>query len=388
MSDKVEVYLTKKKNAVTSDDVAQSFKQMEDLYAKKQWYQLSELIGQLIKDPVFIQMVDLMELYEDFIKETEHRFNPLHLARIVISIAKWIFLKDKDGAIEFLKKFEKTLAKDDLSLALLKTGQVELILANVDNNGKCIDVSQVKTLLNETREAIDKFGYLTPVHPRYYKMTSRYMDYTCDFASYYHETLKYLSCEEAELLPKDGEESRTYAIKLIVAEILGEDLYDFGVLIANPIIESLKGTDFEWMIQMLNFINSGNLDGFYNLRPKWQQFSEIISCEKLAKEKIRLFCFMEVAMSNKAIPYSLLAEKAQINKEEVEFLAMKAFSRGLVWGSIDQIDETINIEWVKPRALSLEQMKVLAERVSQWRVAVNQMGDLIQTNAQDILAKM
>jgi hypothetical protein len=35
MSDKVELYLSKKKNAIKSDEIAQSFKQLEDLYAKK-----------------------------------------------------------------------------------------------------------------------------------------------------------------------------------------------------------------------------------------------------------------------------------------------------------------------------------------------------------------
>jgi 26S proteasome regulatory subunit N9 len=61
-------------------------------------------------------------------------------------------------------------------------------------------------------------------------------------------------------------------------------------------------------------------------------------------------------MTNRSIPFSVIAERAQLPLDEVEFLAMKTFSRGLVWGSIDQLDEVINIEWVKPRALSLEQV--------------------------------
>lgn len=62
-------------------------------------------------------------------------------------------------------------------------------------------------------------------------------------------------------------------------------------------------------------------------------------------------------MANRTIPFSLVAEKAQVSVDDVEFLAMKTFSRGLVWGSIDQVDQVINIEWIKPRALSLDQVQ-------------------------------
>lgn len=64
-------------------------------------------------------------------------------------------------------------------------------------------------------------------------------------------------------------------------------------------------------------------------------------------------------MANRTIPFSLVAEKAQVSVDDVEFLAMKTFSRGLVWGSIDQVDQVINIEWIKPRALSLDQVQLL-----------------------------
>jgi hypothetical protein len=160
------------------------------------------------------------------------------------------YFEDRERTFEFLNKFEKIVSKDDLSLALLRTAQVELNLANTDANGKCTDIESVKVscffiiifasklyiffnlqkMLDETQEVLDKYGCITLVHPPFYKMTSRYMDYTCDFASYYNETLKYLACEEVDLSKSECE---TYAIKLIVAAILGENLYDFGVLVSE-----------------------------------------------------------------------------------------------------------------------------------------------------------
>jgi len=109
--------------------------------------------------------------------------------------------------------------------------------------------------------------------------------------------------------------------------------------------------------------------------------------KKKVTEKIQLFCFVEIAMTNRSISFDTLADRAQISQEEVEFLAMKGFSRKLVWGSIDQVDRVVNIEWVKPRVLTLEQIKVLADRVNEWRLAVSDMGKIMERNAQDILAK-
>jgi hypothetical protein len=35
---------------------------------------------------------------------------------------------------------------------------------------------------------------------------------------------------------------------------------------------------------------------------------------------------------------------------------MKALSKGLIRGSIDQVERLVNITWVQPRVLSLEQV--------------------------------
>lgn len=56
------------------------------------------------------------------------------------------------------------------------------------------------------------------------------------------------------------------------------------------------------------------------------------------------------------IPFEEIAAKAQIDLKKVEFLVMKALSKGLVKGSIDQVNQLVNISWVQPRVLSPEQV--------------------------------
>lgn len=56
------------------------------------------------------------------------------------------------------------------------------------------------------------------------------------------------------------------------------------------------------------------------------------------------------------IPFNEIAQHAKIEKNKVEFLVMKALSIGLIQGSIDQINENINVSWVQPRVLSTNQV--------------------------------
>lgn len=43
---------------------------------------------------------------------------------------------------------------------------------------------------------------------------------------------------------------------------------------------------------------------------------------------------------------------------QVELLVMRALSRGLVRGSIDQVEQRVQIQWVRPRVLDREQVIV------------------------------
>lgn len=56
------------------------------------------------------------------------------------------------------------------------------------------------------------------------------------------------------------------------------------------------------------------------------------------------------------ITFTEIAQRAQIEKNKVEFLVMKALSIGLIKGSIDQVNESVNISWIQPRVLSVDQV--------------------------------
>lgn len=128
------------------------------------------------------------------------------------------------------------------------------------------------------------------------------------------------------------EEKCHRALSLSVAALIGEGIFNFGELVSfltdnsaywsthsfsrqlcQGILEGLKGSDKEWLIELLQTFNEGNLQRFNELRPFWEQqvcspsvaqWRSLVGCRffqvdlfanqhKLG-DKIRLLSLMEV----------------------------------------------------------------------------------------------
>ncbi len=64
---------------------------------------------------------------------------------------------------------------------------------------------------------------------------------------------------------------------------------------------------------------------------------------------------------------------------------MRALSLKLIKGVIDQVDQTINVSWVQPRTLNLEQVGQMKSRLSGWREKVKNLQDFMSTETTDLL---
>ena len=59
-------------------------------------------------------------------------------------------------------------------------------------------------------------------------------------ADYYRASLHFLGCTELDSLAK--EDRIEQAFNLSLAALLGKDIFNFGELLAHPILDDLKGT--------------------------------------------------------------------------------------------------------------------------------------------------
>ena len=66
------------------------------------------------------------------------------------------------------------------------------------------------------------------------------------------------------------------------------------------------------------------------------------------------------------LTFDEISSECQIKKNEVERFALKALAKELIQGYIDQVEETIVIIWIKPRALPIERIQHLKTEIDRW----------------------
>ncbi|KAH7730096.1 PCI domain containing protein [Aphelenchoides avenae] len=389
MTNSAEAYLHKKKNSVRDAELAEHFQTLENYYVQKLWHQLTLQVRKLVYDKKFTNAVDLKEFYDNFIQEFQHRANELHLVEIAMQVARHIFKKNKKAAFVFLEGIRKVVTKDKEASVRVSTGEIELHLANRDAEGKVADITLVRNLVEDTEKEMDALVGVTPVHAPFYKVSSAYLKETGDHAAYYREALRYIGCENIDKLPRT--ERQTLATLLSVAALLGDGIYNFGELLSHSILDALKGTENAFLIDVLFACNAGDIVKFRQFEKHLSKWSDVVQSREKIEEKIRLLCLMEIALARQSteryMPFNKIAKKALVNVSDVEFLVMKALGKGLVSGSIDQVNATVSITWVQPRVLSADQIGHMADRVGAWRTDVKSMENVVRANAKEILMK-
>ena len=68
-------------------------------------------------------------------------------------------------------------------------------------------------------------------------------------------------------------------------------------------------------------------------------------------------------------------------------LVMKAMSLELVKGAIDEVDQTVSVEWIMPRYLSKQHMQILADRIGEWHYKVDNVVKLVEDRSAELLNK-
>ena len=172
-------------------------------------------------------------------------------------------------------------------------------------------------------------------------------------------------------------------------------VYNFGELLAHKVLDSLKGTEFAWLTDLLFVFNSGDVNKFRGMKGQWSSVPDLAASEAKLFEKVRLLyychspsppqgalseycgtsffiddrcqnclyhylscfqcwcaqvcllCLMEMTFRREAtqrhIAFTEIAKETTLPVDQVELLIMKALSQGLVKGRIDEVTFSIMI---------------------------------------------
>ena len=189
---------------------------------------------------------------------------------------------------------------------------------------------------------------------------------------YYKNALLYLAYTPLESL--SIETKYELATDLSLAAATSEGIFNFGEVLTNPIMGVLKGTPNEWLHLLLLALHHGNITEFNRILATYneQYFKQpaLASRHEEVKKKIVLLCLVTIVFErhphDRILNFSDIATRTQIPLNQVEWVIMTAMSIGLIKGNIDEVDQTVDISWVIPRVLEIEQLQHLASQLSDW----------------------
>jgi 26S proteasome regulatory subunit N9 len=232
---------------------------------------------------------------------------------------------------------------------------------------------EVKVMLDEAKTKLATISSNeTIVYSKFYRSQSEYLKCVGPPQDFYKAALMFLAYTPIESLPQA--QKYMLATDMALASITGEDIFNFGEVIATPILNCLEGTPNEWLRILVFALNKGDIDGFNTIVDTYskQYFAQpfLAAKHEFVKKKIVLLCLMNIVFElpshERTIPFADIASRTRIPLDQVEWVLMRAMSLKMIKGTIDQVDQTVNVTWVQPRVLGKEQLGLLVTQLENW----------------------
>jgi len=234
-------------------------------------------------------------------------------------------------------------------------------------------ITEAKAAIEECLPLVEAFVGVDPsIKAVFYRVRSEFDKVKALFAAYYRDAFLYLACINLEEV--SAQECLEQAHDLCVAALSAETIFNFGELLMHPILETLKGTRFEYLHATLHAFNNGDHETLEALLPALQSNAIIAPRLAFLRQKMCLMALVECVFafmkSSRRIPFSTISVAAQVPIGEVEFLLMKALSVGILRGTINQPDQIIVVDWVQPRVLDRDQLVQLRSSIRTWKARI------------------
>jgi 26S proteasome regulatory subunit N9 len=162
---------------------------------------------------------------------------------------------------------------------------------------------------------------------------------------------------------------------------------------AHPILAALDGTPHAWLRALLAAFQTGAIDAFNAVvaghRAAFESQPALVAASAAIKEKVALLAVMELAgrkpPAERTLGFDEVAAETRLPGDQVEWVLMRAFSLGLLRGSIDQVDRVAHVSYVRPRVLDAGQVAGLKGRVDEWRSKAHGMLLYLEDNSRELM---
>jgi 26S proteasome regulatory subunit N9 len=354
-----------------------------------------------------------LALYSNVVLTVSGKINQLSLARIATSVAFYSLeaglstIEESNKLLQdLLDKQESQQSNNNTASILYLQSKISLLTLQavaaasassediIDNDGdsKKEKLDKVYSIIKMNGPLLKQLVSDTPesiiVNSAHYESSMNYYKIVGPPEAFYNEAVDYLNYYQ----PKEGDgvvdiKSQTLAIDLCLAALTGEGVYNLGQVVNNPILKVLAQTPQAWLVEMLQACARGNVNDFKKLCQETYPTQiaaqpALVNMGQQMQEKITLLGLIELVFtkpaSERTLSFEEIAKGLEIPFEQVEWVIMRAFSVKLMEGSMDEVDGTVHVTWILPRALGMQQMTDLATQFGEWATKVDSTKNVME----------
>ncbi|KAI9921329.1 hypothetical protein PsorP6_001809 [Peronosclerospora sorghi] len=355
-------------------DLAQRYERLQDLHARKLYHELTGELEAFVRDPMCRKYpLNLPRLYQEFIRHFQDKLNQIRLVVICTEISTQF--ADPSQAQEFMEQLLGQLNTKTAHEAVLLC---KMQIAQLKFRRGAEFLAEVKATVDEDKQEIESLVGAEPVvHAAYYRVACDYYGALGPPDKFYKNALMFLAYTQYDDMRPD--ERFQLAVNISIAALTGDHVFNFGEVLATPILRALENTDKKWLADLLHAFNKGDIDRFNEIvgqnSKEFDAQPALVTKLDYVKEKVALLALMVLVFQRPAhernIPFHEIALATRLPQQQVEWLVMRALSCKLIQGSIDQVDEIVRVTWVQPRVLDNSQLKELVARLDAWEQKVN-----------------
>lgn len=345
-------------------DGTDTLDQIEKFAHAKLFHQMTDALMFYYTLPAFDkQTADLVNFFDDFIKPFSEKLSAVRLIQLLGKACEHTTPK---AGLDKLIPFEETVKKSRDAVFMWKILKASLL-------NKAGDTKEAKQLLSDLEAEIEKAYAVTLCVQSYYHFTCAELWWGLkEYQKHFNAAILYLAYTEVSEIPQ---KLRTdVAVKVGTSAILSTDEYNFGELMQQPLMVELKGTENSWFLDLLQAFHDGSIDGYDKCiaQHKASIAKSMLAphADTILKEKMTLLALLELAFvsggKKRVLGFDTIAQACRVPINQVELVIMKAMSKKLIRGTIDEVSKQVAVLWCKPRILDNSRMDLLRNRIDAW----------------------
>lgn len=285
-------------------DFAKIYEKLANLKERRLWHQLTEELLEFTGNKKYHRDLNMVELYEGFIADFEAKLNQIKFVQIMSNIAEQFCpvlpstyasavtstgasassssstaagssenLVENIGGLHQAVSFMQTVVdkKDRIGeegylLAQMAVAGFRIRIGTSDN------LEIASSLLDEAKplmQSLEGSGAEVAIYSRFHKVSAELFKRTGPADSYYSSCLQYLAYTPHTTL--SVEDQLDLSINMSLAALVGDNMFNFGEVLAEPVIEILKTNQkYGWIYELIAALSTGDVDLGAGLLAKYE----------------------------------------------------------------------------------------------------------------------